>query len=438
VTAEAPSTPSQYRVVRNGDGTYDILDVPVFSEMDLEDDQQIGIEWMEAALQASAKLDEQGYLPPLHVHHHGTEKSVARAGHFRLRRVDTAVVPGEDREMAVVYADFVGVPEATFQRIMAGELPYRSVEILDIEEARINTLALLDTEEPHFKFPLLNRTSLQLAKRTVFCSKESTMKVKLNAGPVVAQEDCDEDEDKLKLGEGEEDERALNPENAKDDIKSLITQLNASLGAFLKANEKETDDMERAPNLVNVDEKEGPDKDKLAARRKARQRAFARRVRARKLNRRPKRKPVAAKRNTKLLAEVSALRDWQRDEKAKERIAVLCAAAAKDLAGYHLSSDTKESLRAIAKSGGKVALAAFVRTYKSTARKDPTDDLGTQETETTADDEKLGVYAKAGPDVLTTARKLSREYDIAVTKHGVRCTREEYIDVHLDLAKGDQ
>ena len=66
-----------YTAERNSDGTYNILDVPIFSahtlprpifdeEKDEFVDMQIGSDWLHAALDsANRRFEEDQYLPPL-------------------------------------------------------------------------------------------------------------------------------------------------------------------------------------------------------------------------------------------------------------------------------------------------------------------------------------------------------------------------------------
>ena len=145
-----------YRADQARDGTYTIYDVPIFSAHaeELRDgtSREFTPEWLSGAVQKGLQRNAEGYLPPLHVRHHG-DGEVEAAGKFRVTRVGSILHGGV--ETPTVFADLVGVRPAIYERIRKGELSYRSVEILDVGATEIDSLALLDDEVPFFRFPLL-------------------------------------------------------------------------------------------------------------------------------------------------------------------------------------------------------------------------------------------------------------------------------------------
>ena len=144
-----------YRHAQAPDGTYTIFDVPIFAaHNENRGDRTLEFDaaWLKGALDTSLTRQAEGYLPPLHVRHHG-DGSVDAAGKFRPTRLGTISHNGE--QVMAMFADLVGVRPEIFQRISRGELSYRSVEILDVNKAEIDSLALLDDEVPFFRFPLL-------------------------------------------------------------------------------------------------------------------------------------------------------------------------------------------------------------------------------------------------------------------------------------------
>jgi len=148
-------SPPVYRHAKGLDGTFTIFDVPIFSVNTRGNDKELefGVDWLHGALATAQQRQEEGYLAPLHVRHHGDAQVAEAAGKFRLTRVGSIMHGGE--EVPTVFADLVGVRPAVFDRIQRGELSYRSVEILDVNEQEIDSLALLDDEVPFFRFPLL-------------------------------------------------------------------------------------------------------------------------------------------------------------------------------------------------------------------------------------------------------------------------------------------
>lgn len=164
-----------YQWSRNSDGTFNIFDVPVFAKhvrklgmkLVLGKDGEPKVEenvvnvdeaWLNNAIQINKTRRESGrYLGALHVRHHptreGEQDRTEPAGKFVLKYVrpmmyDGAMVP-------VLYADFVQIPAPIFERIKAGLLPYRSIESLPPKFEEIDSIALLDTETPWFRLPML-------------------------------------------------------------------------------------------------------------------------------------------------------------------------------------------------------------------------------------------------------------------------------------------
>ncbi len=154
-----------YRAVRSEeDGTYTIFGVPVFSEVPKGAHPAmplaVTVKWLQSAIDTARMRETRGYKYRLHLEHHG-DKPTSPAGFFRLSHVESLDVEGET--IATVYADFYQVPQETFDRIMRGEYPYRSVEIVKPGgDPEINTLALLSTHAPFHKYAALDRDSISV------------------------------------------------------------------------------------------------------------------------------------------------------------------------------------------------------------------------------------------------------------------------------------
>ncbi len=149
-------SPPLYSATQAPDGTFTITDVPIFSahaEEHAGGTRSFDAGWLTKAVGRAQLRQAEGYLPPLHVRHHGEGAPVEAAGKFRVTRVGTISHGGE--QIPTIFADLVGVRPAVYERIRKGELSYRSVEILDVETPEIDSLALLDDEVPFFRFPLL-------------------------------------------------------------------------------------------------------------------------------------------------------------------------------------------------------------------------------------------------------------------------------------------
>jgi len=162
-----PDLPGGKHTARqNRDGTWNVEDVAIFAEHQVElaernadgeiekKQVKIGKDWMvKAAQRAFRRFEEDEFLPPLHIHHHDMGKDTERAGFFKVKSVRQEKLEGKD--VWTIIADLVNVPAEVYRLIRQGQLPYRSVEILDITKPEISSLALLDDEVPFFRFKLL-------------------------------------------------------------------------------------------------------------------------------------------------------------------------------------------------------------------------------------------------------------------------------------------
>lgn len=156
---EAPVGPSVegFEAAQAPDGTWTVFSVPVFSvhvddrlvEMG-EAPEHYGAEWLQRADEVGRAREAEGYMGPLHVRHHDGPVEVEDAGNFRMRGVRDFVYEGAP--IPTNFVDFVRVPDAVFQRLRSGELPFRSVEIKGPEHAEILSIALLTTEVPFFRY----------------------------------------------------------------------------------------------------------------------------------------------------------------------------------------------------------------------------------------------------------------------------------------------
>lgn len=156
-----PQAPG-YKTSQLDDGTIIMHDVPVFGEVPRGlrgNAVPVDRHWHEQAVKAARDDWDRGYAPPLHIGHHGENYEVKLAGLFCPSRVDRKWVNG--REQSVIFADLTLRPEIakTFKSLIP-EYPYLSVEVGDNwNEPKIQSLALLSHEPPHFRLPLLRFSS---------------------------------------------------------------------------------------------------------------------------------------------------------------------------------------------------------------------------------------------------------------------------------------
>lgn len=152
-----PEIGVRYPRTRNRNGTSNIHGVPIMGPVPKgvrKAPEDIGEEWMRAAVATAKMREAEGYLAPLHVGHHDDGEKPLACGMLRVMRVGT--IQYEGRETPCVFADFVNVPDRFAERFERGELPYRSVEIHRWDKApEINSCALLDSEVPFFRLPAM-------------------------------------------------------------------------------------------------------------------------------------------------------------------------------------------------------------------------------------------------------------------------------------------
>lgn len=149
-------TTGGYRATRDEQGVLTIHHVPIFVECS-KGKADFDIDWIVAAVQKAKLAEIEGYLPPLHVRHHedGPTLSdpVRAAGFFRITGAEPIQFKGQ-RRMAV-FADLVITDPGVSMDVLAKRLPYRSVEIFDVDAPAIDSLALLDHEAPYLELPML-------------------------------------------------------------------------------------------------------------------------------------------------------------------------------------------------------------------------------------------------------------------------------------------
>ncbi len=413
------TTGAGYVAVDNGDGMFTIRDVPIFAEVPAGEKgapRPIGRPWMVAALQRNKRRAVEGFLHPLHIRHHDMVDQTEPAGHFELTRIAPLRFDGKTR--LTMFAD-LHVHEDVYQRVKARKLPYRSVEVFDWSEPDINSLALLDTDEPFFRFEML-----QIRDEIPAGGKASRFKADPVAAFVRSRRGgaylfnatgaalMDEDKDRADLMGDDEDEKGeemQNEDESKDEPTSA--DLAAGLSAVQSTLEKlvtaitgaeDEDEDETAPAEMENDEDE--DKDKGADMKKADRTVL-----------------------TRLEAEVAALkqRDAKRDRASKVETMVREAEA--ELRGWTLTDDTRAAMTRAATAGAE-NLKDFVATFKRHVDPDPPTNLEDEITRAADDDSDLDGF-RADPAQFKLAARSAAEYDQLV-KLGrkPRGGREKFIE----------
>lgn len=157
MTVRTIPTPPAYKWTQLPDGELIVHDVPIFVECS-RGDYEFGADWIAKAVARARDAAAEGYHPPLHVKHHkvkGAEdgETVRSAGYFCIKGAQTITFKKTQR-LAIIADLHVTNPEVQ-EEIKAKRLPYRSVEIFNVEVPAIDSLALLDHEAPFLELPML-------------------------------------------------------------------------------------------------------------------------------------------------------------------------------------------------------------------------------------------------------------------------------------------
>lgn len=141
-----------YKATRAEDGTLTIHRVPIFVEC-TRGDFVADAEWLSKAVAHARQSELEGYYAPLHVRHHDGESDVRAAGYFRV--LGTEPITFKGRRRLAILADLVVTCPMVQEEVLSKRLPYRSVEIFNVEQPAIDSLALLDHEAPYLELPML-------------------------------------------------------------------------------------------------------------------------------------------------------------------------------------------------------------------------------------------------------------------------------------------
>jgi hypothetical protein len=141
-----------YNATQEPDGTLVVHDVPIFLECE-RNGIEFDREWIDKAVERAKQSERDGYFPPLHVRHHELSNDVRPAGFFRITGVERVPFKGETK--LAILADLVITDPTVRGEVLSKRLPYRSVEIYDVDKPGIDSLALLDHEAPYLELPML-------------------------------------------------------------------------------------------------------------------------------------------------------------------------------------------------------------------------------------------------------------------------------------------
>jgi hypothetical protein len=156
-----------YTAIDNGDGTFEIKDLPIFAEVpagERRNEKAIGRKWMAASVIKNKEREAEGHLPPVHLHHHDDGVTPSYAGKMRLKSVKQ--IKYEGRLVWAVFADIIEMPEYVFEQVQKGFVPYRSVEVHSWDDPEIDSLALMPTEVPFFRMAMTTVGEVKIRRDT--------------------------------------------------------------------------------------------------------------------------------------------------------------------------------------------------------------------------------------------------------------------------------
>lgn len=151
-----------YDAMRAKDGTWTILDVPIFADcarsFKLPNGKVVTATfdraWQEAAVKrAKEKHAASGVMRSIYPRHKHDPKDVRDTiGFFLPKRVEDVELRGGKR--AVTFADYVGVPDAAYAELKSRKHPYKSVELPIGADPEFTGLAWLKEPPFHDDFAL--------------------------------------------------------------------------------------------------------------------------------------------------------------------------------------------------------------------------------------------------------------------------------------------
>lgn len=410
------------RATKNQDGTWTIQDVPVFAtHKDWRDGRVVDEAWLRSALErAVSRYKTDGYLPPIHVHHHGDE-GVRFAGKFQLKGVEQVSYEGRPRPFLL--ADLTVTPEV-FEEIKAGRLPFVSVEIQRPSgPPEIDSLALLDHDPPFFRKPLRveadevvksHRAGAEQRPALAYRSaKRGSVAVlypfRLYGGVAMADETKTDAEKKPEEKKGDDSKAYMS-----DELDAVKTATKEALEAFKGKLEALCTGLEGMAKDLGLDLGAAPEAEAAT-------------------DAGPAELPMAAMKSAKedsvknespvsyaaVLGRLAALEADRAADKKASAAAALAEKTLGELAEYGIGAESRATLLELARTGGEVACKAYASAVKASRLREPppewTGDLPTERER--KDSDAVAAYASRGADALKLARRLDAKYFAARKRH---------------------
>lgn len=442
----------RYRAIDTKDGWFILKDIPSFARVPKgvkNAPEDIGEDWMRGAVAFGQRsYSENKIANPVHITHNdvlGTHNPEF-AGFFKPTRVGTLKLDGKDEP--VVFSD-LKVKGSVFSKMKAGELPYLSPEINNWSKPAISSVALLDSQPPHFRFPMLTGWDVVDDPSAVFSADlpKGVSVARFSDGlerlrfaefdPREEKKDGDEKGDK-DGGNGEKME-AADDDNPNVELEEAVRggpeqtgdphgQCCAHCDAVREDLDKIAKMMGYKPGGNSMADPVKPDATPAEQ---------------------PVKTPVAkmSELDPKLAAKFASLEDANaklaerldardRAEKARERVVKALAA----LEGYQIGDKTKAMISVFAERGQE-ELDKYVEAVKESAVKEtPSSLMAAELAGVKSNDPALSKFAEKGPEELAKAARFAAEYrqlKNSPAGRGMSITEDQWISAGLaEAAQG--
>jgi hypothetical protein len=405
-----------YTASQNPNGTWNVHGVPVMGPLPAgvrkaagKPNPVVDRAWMLKALAKSELRAAENYFGPAHLRHTGDDQPKVPVGRFRLTRVGTYRYEGKDVD--ALYADFLEMPAHAYASFKRGELPYRSVEVLDWDSHEVSAVAFLDTDTPFFRFGFDG-----IGKEIPAAERESS-RVGLSLAPVTAFAAAGAGG--LALFAFKDAESDESDEDESDDDTTKSCKGANHMGAHCGGCDEHT---EGATNMPVTDDD---------TTRGAEMKALSESVTTLKAD-----NAKLATENSQLVARLSALEANEATRATEKRIDTLVSKAKSDLRGWNFSARAEAHVKKLAAGDPATAAAQvdeFVALFKESAIKDPPanlgDAVGRQASE--GDATEVAAFSAKGPDHLAAARRASAKFDEAKRLGRFDGTRAEFLAIQV-------
>jgi hypothetical protein len=407
VTQKPNINGGNYKAIDTKDGWYILRDMPCMSLVPKgikNAPSDIGEDWMSDAVKFHQELYEKGKSAyPIHIGHND-DLGITHpefAGFFKPTRVGKGLVEG--KEQPVTFCDWK-IKKSAFERFSKGELPFVSPEIRRWDKHKISSLALLDSQPPHFAFPLQTVGEV-VEDPTAKFSADLPQEFKVERFSDLMERvtfDPSVEEDKETKVAPKEDKMA--------DAKAPKEDFQAG-----KPNSNPVDQTSKEPASTA---QAGAETVKLTLD-----------------------DPRVAAKFAAMEDRNAALEKRLNERDAADKARELATKALESLRGYQIGDKAKAQISKFA-AEGEEKLNAFVETLKEVSVKDSPRTFGAAEAASvSAADPSVAKFAQQGPDKLEAAARFATEYRTLKAHpagRGMQITEEQYVKFQMDSAENPE